>query len=125
MINFPFNVAVCIENLHIRNLLEIFRLVLINKAGIYGFQLIATGEIVYVGSAVNLWKRILQHITGKKSNEILQNAFEKYGLAAFRLLVFEFIQLEENHSKAESRTIILAAEQLYLDTFQPTPGGSI
>jgi len=77
MIQFPFNVALCVENLHLGDILKVVRSMLLNKAGVYGFQNIKTGEIVYVGSAVNLWLRFYQHITGKKSNQILQNAFPK------------------------------------------------
>jgi len=88
------------------------------KAGVYGFQNIKTGEILYIGSAVNLWTRLLQHITGRKSNKILQQAFAKYGLAQFRFLVFEFIPLE-GASTATTKATLLAAEQLYLDSFNP------
>jgi len=119
MIQFPFNVALCIENLHLTDILRAFRGFLVNKAGIYGFQNIKTGEIVYIGSCINLWKRLMQHITGQKSNIILQNAFSKYGLASFRFLVFVFVPLEEHNSKAEGRTSLLSAEQLYLNSFNP------
>jgi group I intron endonuclease len=116
MIQRPFNVAVCIEKLHLIDMLRSFLQLLNNKAGIYGFQNIETGEIVYIGSAVNLWKRLMQHITGRNSNVILQKAFGKYGLASFRFLVFVFIPLEEQNSKTEGRASLLSAEQLYLDS---------
>ncbi|RUS23420.1 hypothetical protein BC937DRAFT_88887 [Endogone sp. FLAS-F59071] len=63
MIQFPFNVALCVENLHLGDILKVARSMLFNIAGVYGFQNIKTGEIVYVGSAVNLWVRFYQHIT--------------------------------------------------------------
>lgn len=91
---------------------------LFNQAGIYGFQNIETGEIVYIGSAVNIWTRFLQHITGKKSNLILQQAFTKYGLAQFRFLVFQFLPLDSN-CKDTQKSTLLAAEQSYLDSFKP------
>lgn len=75
--------------------LRSFRQLLIKKAGIYGFQKIETGEIVYIGSTINLWKRFFQHITGNNSNLILQRAIAKYSLASFRFIVFEFITVEE------------------------------
>jgi group I intron endonuclease len=107
--------------------LKSFLQLLNNKAGIYGFQNIETGEIVYIGSAVNLWKRLMQHITGRNSNAILQKAFGKYGLASFRFLVFVFVPFpsggerssEEHNSKTEGRASLLSAEQLYLDSFNP------
>jgi hypothetical protein len=57
MIQRPFNIALFIENLHLTDTLRSFRQLLIQKAGIYGFQKIETGEIVYIGSTINLWKR--------------------------------------------------------------------
>jgi len=90
-----------------------------NKAGVYGFQRIATGEIVYIGSAINLWKRFLQHITGQKSNVILQNAFAKYCLASFRFLVFEILPSIPSNSTEEDRATLHETEKFYLDTFKP------
>jgi group I intron endonuclease len=103
------------------DILKVAQSMLLNKAGAYGFQNIKTGEIVYVGSAVNLWVRFYQHITGKKSNQILQNAFAKYGLAQFRFLVFEIIPDYKviDNSNTTHKSPLLAVEQLYLDSFKP------
>jgi len=55
MIDFPFNVQICIESLYLRDSLKAnFRQLLRNKAGVYCFQLIETGEIVYIGSTNDL-----------------------------------------------------------------------
>jgi len=59
----------------------------------------------------------MQHILNQKSNVILQKAFTKYGLASFRFLVFEYISLEEG--TAENLSMLLATEQLYIDSFKP------
>lgn len=119
MIVFPFKVIICVNDLLTRGSLNAHRSALKDVAGIYGFQNIETGEIVYIGSATNLWRRLLQHINGEKSNEILQKAFSKYGLAAFRFLVFSVLPLDPQVSKAEHRKMLLSAEQLYLDSFNP------
>ena len=43
-----------------------------------------------------------------------------YGLEQFRFLVFEFISLEESSNTAHVlKAILLAAEQRYLDSFNP------
>lgn len=38
-----------------------------HKSGIYGFRCIITGDL-YIGSAINLEKRIKEHLNGQKSN---------------------------------------------------------
>lgn len=113
---FPFNVKVCVCDLHLRDSLNIFRSTLRNAAGVYGFQNKITGEIVYIGSAINLWRRLIQHLNNEKSNPILQHAFSKYGVASFRFLVFflDPLQLEK-----PGRTYLVGVEQIYLDFFNP------
>jgi len=119
MLKFPFNVVVCVSGLLMRNVLNRHRSALKGAAGVYGFQNISTGEIVYIGSTTDLWRRVLQHINGEKSNVILQNAFSKYGLESFRFLVFLIVPLDPQASSEEQRNSLLSAEQLYLDSFNP------
>lgn len=102
-----------------RSALNRHRSALKGAAGVYGFQNIETGEIVYIGSTTNLWRRVLQHINGEKSNVVLQNAFSKYGLESFRFLVFLIVPLDPQASSEEQRNSLLSAEQLYLDSFNP------
>ncbi|RUP48313.1 hypothetical protein BC936DRAFT_144717 [Jimgerdemannia flammicorona] len=47
------------------------------------------GEIVYVGSSINIANRFYEHLNNKGSNIPLQNAFKKYGISAFNFLVME------------------------------------
>jgi len=118
MIQRPFNVALCIENLHLTNLLRAFKVLLVKKAGVYGFQHIKTGEILYIGSTINLWRRFWSHLSGHNSNLVLQRAFTKYGLDSYRFLVFEFTTVEEQ-SNDTLKSLLLTSEQFFLDSFKP------
>ncbi|RUP49502.1 hypothetical protein BC936DRAFT_142380 [Jimgerdemannia flammicorona] len=55
-------------------------------AGVYGFQLISTGEIVYIGSSVNLARRFMDHVNNRGSNIPLQRGFAKHGVPASNFL---------------------------------------
>jgi group I intron endonuclease len=87
-------------------------------AGVYAFQSITTGEIVYVGSSINISNRFYEHLNNKGSNIPLQNAFKKYGISAFNwlILVLEDYIFDWTISVKE---ILLALEQKYLDSLKP------
>src|SRR5271170_3555120 len=55
---------------------------LIQSAGVY-MLLNRVNSKYYIGSSVNLARRLKQHILGHSSNNHLQNAFNKYGLQSF------------------------------------------
>jgi len=74
-------------------------------SGIYCFRHIASGKI-YLGQAVNLSARIMEHIKGRDSNIILQRAIEKYGLEAFEFIVVEFVV---------DTSLLTTREQVHLD----------
>lgn len=44
----------------------------------------------YIGSSIDLYKRLLEHLDGSKSNTVLQRAFSKHGLDRFLFYVYEF-----------------------------------
>jgi group I intron endonuclease len=52
-----------------------------NKGGIYCF-INTIDNKQYIGSAKDLYLRLLEHLACKKSNVALQRAIEKYGLSA-------------------------------------------
>lgn len=60
-----------------------------SKSSIYRWVNIINGRS-YVGSAVNLSKRISEHYLGFRSNIILQQALKKYGLVNFSIQILEF-----------------------------------
>ncbi|MFL5800322.1 MAG: GIY-YIG nuclease family protein [Roseiflexaceae bacterium] len=77
-------------------------------SGVYQIRCIPTGKI-YVGSAVNLWKRWDQHRrrlrSGKHSNRYLQSAWNKYSQENFEFSVLEFVDVAD----------LLHAEQEWID----------
>lgn len=82
------------------------------SSGVYQILNLITGDD-YVGSAVDLKKRARRHwrrlVRGTHVNQHLQNAFNKYGAAAFR---FEVLEICES-AQCE------IYEQFYLDKLQP------
>lgn len=77
--------------------------------GIYCFK--KNGEIVYVGSSIDILRRQKQHLNSlrKNKNECcrLQQAFNKYGEDLF---VFEVLELTDN---------LIEREQYYIDYYNP------
>lgn len=88
-------------------------------AGIYAFQNSITSEIVYVGSSVDIARRLNEHLKGKSSNIPLQHAFKKHGIKSFILIVLEVYTFDYDLSVQENRDLILAMEQKYLDQLHP------
>jgi group I intron endonuclease len=78
-----------------------------DASGIYQISCITTGKI-YVGSAVNLWRRWQQHRSrlriGKHANAHLQAAWDKYGEEQFAFAILEFVDV----------TYLLQAEQEWM-----------
>ena len=78
------------------------------ESGIYKITNIKNKH-VYIGSAVNLTKRIWQHKHGVNSSPHLKNAIEKYGLEDFIFEVVEYCNKEN----------LIKREQFYLDQYDP------
>lgn len=82
-----------------------------NGSGIYGIFNLINGK-VYIGSAVNLKKRIFQHkfelIQEKHINEYLQNSWNKYGELAFEFYIIEYCPKEN----------LIEREQFYMDALK-------
>lgn len=53
-----------------------------NKGGIYSFVNKINGK-QYIVSAKNLYLRLNEHLSNRKSNSALQSAISKYGLQNF------------------------------------------
>jgi len=107
-----------------RNLEDLLVISTINKAlthsaGVYAFRNIDTGEIVYVGSSSDQFRRFSEHMRGYSSNIPLQQSFKKYGVSAFEFLVLETYQYDWDLSNLENRNLLLAIEQKYLDLLNP------
>lgn len=72
------------------NSVKSYRNLLKNKSGIYAI-INNINNKQYIGSAKDLYLRLLEHISGKKSNSALQIAIEKYNLGNFTFRVLEYI----------------------------------
>src|SRR3954452_19683429 len=93
------------KDLHVTANLELAKASLKGLSGIYCFRHIASGKI-YIGQAVNLYLRIIQHLNGISSNIHLQHAFKKYGIENFEFIVIEFV---------EDTSLLTTSEQVHLD----------
>jgi group I intron endonuclease len=102
---------------------------LTKQIGIYSIVNNNEGKM-YIGSSMNLAKRILEHINNKQSSIYLQNAISKYKLENFTLYILEFLCTDNNLSKTELNIQLIEMEQKYLDLFDnkyninPTAGKS-
>jgi group I intron endonuclease len=85
-------------------------LTLKGTSGIYCIVCQETGAM-YVGSAMNLGKRLAEHCIYGKSNEHLQRALNLYGLKNFKILILEFCD----------STALSEREQFYLDLLFELP----
>lgn len=90
--------------------IESFYTKLRHKSGIYSF-INTTNNMQYIGSSVNLHKRLKEHLSGSKSNKVLQRALKKYGLQNFNFIVYEFI------SNLENTKNIINIETSYIASF--------
>lgn len=87
-----------------------------NKAGIYKIENIKNNK-VYVGSAIDLYRRRCEHIShlrkGQHINTHLQSAFNKYGEENFNFIILEFLEKIEDTILFKKE--ILKREQYWID----------
>jgi len=105
-----FPVLVAFENLDTLESLQITKKPLYGLSGIYGVVHIPTGTS-YIGSAVDLGGRIMEHIRDNSSNLHLQSAMVKYGLSHFAFVILEYCLSSD----------VLKREQHYLDILFSLP----
>lgn len=86
----------------------------IQKCGIYSITHVASGKL-YVGQSSKMRDRWLFHRSalrrGVHSNRPLQNAWNKYGEAAFAFAVLELVALDD--------ALLCEREQYWIDTLKP------
>jgi group I intron endonuclease len=84
----------------------------LKQSGIYQIRNLVNGK-VYVGSAVNIERRLYRHKyqlhNNKHDNEYLQRSWNKYGENIFAFEVLEFVKDAE---------VLLEREQYWLDLFK-------
>ena len=84
-----------------------------NKSGIYCFVNTINNKR-YIGSAKDLYLRLIEHLNSKKSNIALQEAFKKYGLENFNFCVFEYFTYV---NKTLSSKHLTDLETIYIKRF--------
>ncbi len=83
------------------------------KAGIYCF-ISTVNNKRYIGSAKDLYLRLIEHLANKKSNTALQSAISKHGLDKFDFCVYEYFTY---HSKIISNKAFTDLETSYIKKY--------
>lgn len=96
------------------NSAKLFKDRLKNKAGIYSFVNTINGK-QYIGSAKDLYLRLNEHLSNKKSNSALQDAFNKYELDKFNFCIYEYFTYK---SKIISNKALTDMESDYISKFK-------
>jgi group I intron endonuclease len=88
---------------------------------VYGVKRKETGEIVYVGQAVDLKKRIRTHKSAARNDPKwpIGKAFSKYGWVSF-----EFVVLETSECRAQLNLFEMAQIAKYRPKYNMTKGGA-
>jgi GIY-YIG catalytic domain len=60
-----------------------------NLGGVYGLIYVKSSK-QYIGSSLNLYSRLMDHIKGRDSNLRLQRSIKKYGLKSFNIVIYYF-----------------------------------
>jgi group I intron endonuclease len=68
----------------------------------------------YIGSAKDLYLRLIEYLAGKKSNTALQKSILKYGLDKFHFCVYEYFTY---HSKVVSNKALTDLETSYIEKY--------
>ena len=66
---------------------------------------------LYVGSSMNLARRLTDHVNNQSSNLLLQRAINKYGLNNFSIYILEFLPANENLTSEELGVTLIKMEQ--------------
>lgn len=114
-INIPRPILI-VNNLQNKENILDKRKFLINKAGIYSF-LNNINKKQYIGSAKDLYIRLNEHLSKRKSNRSLQSAILKYGIENFSFCVYEYFTYE---NKVTSSKLLTDLETLYIKKFNFT-----
>jgi group I intron endonuclease len=102
-----------ITDLRDKNLIFSKSDLLLRKGGIYSFLNKVNGK-QYIVSAKDLYLRLNEHLSHKKSNRDLQ-AISKYGIDNFHFCIYEFFTYE---NKATSFKFLTCLETMYIRKFK-------
>lgn len=93
------------------------RELLLNKGGIYSFINKTNGK-QYIGSAKDLYTRLNEHLSKRKSNSALQAAILKHGLHNFYFCIYEYFSSALRENKATSFKLLTDLETMYIKKFE-------
>jgi excinuclease UvrABC nuclease subunit len=102
-----------LSKLNDKNFIDSCHSLLRKKGGIYSFFNTVDNK-QYIGSAKDLYLRLNEHLSGKKSNIALQRAIEKYSLDKFNFYIYEYFSYE---SKLISDKALTDLETSYIKKF--------
>src|SRR3954462_3871210 len=83
--------------------------------GIYAFIICNVTGDMYIGSSINMAKRLVDHVVDNDTNVHLQNAINCYGLENFVFVVVEVFKVDPELSLESNKANLLAMEQKHLD----------
>src|SRR3954468_3802730 len=104
-------------DLHLKKGRKAAKLALKGLSGIYAIIHIPSGR-VYIGSSINLARRLAEHLGYGNTNGRLQNCLAKHGLKDFKFCVVELYSVDPappgEVSKETNQANLLALEQKHL-----------
>jgi len=103
-----------ITDLHDKDSISSKRNFLSKKGGIYSFINKLNGK-QYIGSAKDLYLRLNEHLSHRKSNRALQAAMDKYGIDNFKFCIYEYFTYE---NKATNSKLLTDLETMYIRKFK-------
>src|SRR3954465_6581092 len=100
-------------DLHLKKGRKAAKLALKGLSGIYAIIHIPSGR-VYIGSSINLARRLAEHLGYVNTNGRLRNSLAKLGLKDFKFCVVELYSVDPEVSKETNQANLLAVEQKHL-----------
>lgn len=89
------------------------------KSGVYGFINEITGEL-YIGSAVDLFKRFKEHVFTNKTNIRLKRSIEKYGIESFSFIIFAYHEGDKSSITLLETKYLQSMDTMLLFNFKET-----
>ena len=102
-----------LTNLHLHKGRKAAKLALKGLSGIYAIVHVPSGR-VYIGSSINLARRLAEHLGYVNTNGRLRNSLAKHGLKNFVFCVVELYSVDPEVSKETNQANLLALEQKHL-----------
>src|SRR3954466_8893606 len=101
-------------DLHLKKGRKAAKLALKGLSGIYAIIHIPSGR-VYIGSSINLARRLAEHLGYGSTNRRLKNSHAKRGLKDFLFCVVELYEVDPDVSQETNKANLIALEQKHLD----------